>query len=76
MIYISHTERIPCGEPEVPVEGEVERVNDRTARFKCRPGYTLEGDDQLTCSSKGTWEGQAPRCKGEYSIGSKMLLNS
>ncbi|KAK4294511.1 hypothetical protein Pmani_032873, partial [Petrolisthes manimaculis] len=56
-------ERIPCGEPEVPVEGEVERVNDRTARFSCRPGYTLEGDGQLTCSSKGRWQGQPPRCK-------------
>lgn len=59
-------ERIPCGEPEVPVEGEVEREGETKAMYTCRAGFRLEGDPVLTCSSKGKWEGQAPRCKGEY----------
>ncbi|XP_069986362.1 uncharacterized protein [Penaeus vannamei] len=56
-------ERIPCGEPEVPVEGEVEREGETKAMYTCRAGFRLEGDPVLTCSSKGKWEGQAPRCK-------------
>ncbi|CAL4093332.1 unnamed protein product, partial [Meganyctiphanes norvegica] len=56
-------ERIPCGEPEVPVEGEVERVNEGTAKYTCRQGYKLEGDSSLTCSSKGKWQGQPAKCK-------------
>lgn len=56
-------ERIPCGEPEVPVEGEVVRQSETKAVYSCRPGFRLEGDSFLTCSSKGKWQGQAPRCK-------------
>ncbi|KAG0714717.1 Sushi, von Willebrand factor type A, EGF and pentraxin domain-containing protein 1 [Chionoecetes opilio] len=56
-------ERIPCGEPEVPVEGEVEREGEGKAVYTCRPGFRLEGDEVLTCSSKGKWQGQSPRCK-------------
>ncbi|KAG7162952.1 Sushi, von Willebrand factor type A, EGF and pentraxin domain-containing protein 1-like 2, partial [Homarus americanus] len=56
-------ERIPCGEPEVPVEGEVVRQGETKASYTCRSGFRLEGDPVLTCSSKGKWEGQTPRCK-------------
>ncbi|XP_063849030.1 LOW QUALITY PROTEIN: uncharacterized protein LOC135093582 [Scylla paramamosain] len=56
-------ERIPCGEPEVPVEGEVEREGEGKARYSCRPGFRLEGDEVMTCSSKGKWQGQSPKCK-------------
>ncbi|XP_066972236.1 LOW QUALITY PROTEIN: uncharacterized protein [Macrobrachium rosenbergii] len=55
-------ERIPCGEPEVPVEGEAERQGENKALYSCRTGFRLEGDQILTCSSKGKWEGQTPRC--------------
>ncbi|XP_068234778.1 uncharacterized protein [Palaemon carinicauda] len=55
-------ERIPCGEPEVPVEGEAERQGETKAIYSCRTGFKLEGDQILTCSSKGKWEGQTPRC--------------
>lgn len=50
----------------MPVEGEVEREGETKAMYTCRAGFRLEGDPVLTCSSKGKWEGQAPRCKGEY----------
>ncbi|XP_069182423.1 uncharacterized protein [Procambarus clarkii] len=56
-------ERIPCGEPEVPVEGEVIRQGEAKAEYSCRSGFRLEGDQVLTCSSKGKWQGQTPRCK-------------
>ena len=63
--FVFFAERIPCGEPEVPVEGEVERAGENKAVYSCREGHTLQGDDTLSCSSKGKWQGQTPRCKGE-----------
>ena len=59
-----YAEKIPCGEPEVPVEGSVDRIGEDRAEYSCSRGHTLEGDTSLSCSSRGKWQGQAPRCKG------------
>ncbi|KAK8730889.1 hypothetical protein OTU49_007681, partial [Cherax quadricarinatus] len=39
------------------------RQGEGRAEYSCRPGFKLEGDPVLTCSSKGKWQGQPPMCK-------------
>ncbi len=30
--------------------------------YKCNNGYTMNGDNTLTCQSEGTWDKPAPTC--------------
>ena len=36
----------------------------KTVRYRCNSGYTLEGEDRLTCDD-GRWNLNMPRCKGK-----------
>ena len=38
-------------------------------RYTCDDGYTLQGLDSRTCQSNGQWNGSAPQCNREHTIG-------
>ncbi|RXG59417.1 Sushi, von Willebrand factor type A, EGF and pentraxin domain-containing protein 1 [Armadillidium vulgare] len=59
----AYRERIPCGDPEVPTNGGVQREGEDRTRYTCDMGHKLEGDSVLICSSKGEWQGHIPKCK-------------
>ncbi|XP_066300020.1 uncharacterized protein [Branchiostoma lanceolatum] len=49
-----------------PANGDVSGSNSYGDRvqFECNWGYTLVGEDSLTCKDTGHWNGNAPTCKG------------
>ena len=47
------------------MNGDVDRDKEDQSTYSCDRGFKLEGDAVLKCSSKGKWQGHAPRCKGE-----------
>ena len=34
------------------------------AKFTCKPGYKLVGNNQIVCGDDGIWEGVLPDCVG------------
>ena len=38
-------------------------THGKTVRYFCNPGYTLEGEAELTCED-GRWNTDTPKCKG------------
>ena len=54
-----------CQALGVPTGGEVNLSNDgfkTAAKFVCSPGYTLEGQQNLTCKGDGSWDFLPPSC--------------
>ncbi|KNC53961.1 uncharacterized protein AMSG_09607 [Thecamonas trahens ATCC 50062] len=55
-----------CGEgPPAPgngTRGDCSRVIGGACTYACDPGYTLSGDDQLTCAVGPSWVGTLPSC--------------
>ena len=46
------------------------RVPGEKARFGCNLGWKLDGSTNITCSNKGSWEGEIPKC-----VRNKCILN-
>ena len=36
-----------------------------TATYKCKTGYTMKGNDTITCEASGKWTKNGPSCKEE-----------
>ena len=56
-----------CGQPVDITNGSKIGVNyahGKTVQYKCNHGYTLEGQNQLTCND-GKWNSKPPICKGK-----------
>ena len=54
-----------CQALGVPTGGEVNLTSDgfkTAAKFVCLPGYTLEGQQNLTCKGDGSWDFLPPYC--------------
>ena len=54
-----------CQALGVPTGGEVDLSSDgfkTAAKFVCLPGYTLEGQQNLTCKGDGSWDFLPPSC--------------
>ncbi|CAG0890279.1 unnamed protein product, partial [Darwinula stevensoni] len=60
--------RVGCGYPELTVpRGQFSPIKfyyqpGDTVLATCAPGYFLQGEDKLACSSNGTWEGTPGNC--------------
>ncbi|XP_070558976.1 clotting factor C-like isoform X2 [Ptychodera flava] len=57
---------ILCNNPDAPRHGTVRVPNGKKegdiAYYDCDQGYTLVGDEELTCRSDGSWSGDKPIC--------------
>lgn len=57
----------PCPTLVAPANGGVQQtgtVFPASATYTCASGYTLVGSSVRTCTTSGTWDGQAPQCVG------------
>ena len=56
-----------CGPPPYLLNGLLLNVTSYTyqgiAVYQCLPGYTVNGNSQLTCQSNGQWD-PVPTCDG------------
>eukprot|EP00117_Sycon_ciliatum_P041836 scpid88808/ scgid30534/ len=55
----------PCGQPPSIENGRREfngTVYLNKAVYRCNPGYTIQGKEELECQANGTWTGPAPTC--------------
>ena len=57
---------IPCGKPEsrphLAAFGELYQY-PHAVNFSCPTGFTLHGNQKLTCQSNGSWSSAAPWCE-------------
>ncbi|XP_070546029.1 C4b-binding protein-like [Ptychodera flava] len=59
-----------CTEPDAPKDGskEGEDLSDGSeVTFSCNEGYTLVGEDTLTCNN-GVWDNDEPTCIADASV--------
>ncbi|XP_074643412.1 P-selectin-like [Tubulanus polymorphus] len=58
---------IYCGDPGVPVSGEVTVIGDygtgSTAQYTCLNGTSIVGNEIRECDEHGNWTGELPYCK-------------
>jgi len=56
-----------CQSLDAPQNGEILDTNfeyGSTARFRCKDGYILLGNQSITCVN-GTWDNKPPICRGK-----------
>ena len=57
---------ISCGPaPDAPADGQRSGSGttfESTVNYTCNQGYTLQGDNKLTCMADREWSGSAPTC--------------
>ena len=64
---------VTCPELIVPYYGNVS-VSDEflgvgdNATFTCAEGYSLVGNEMLTCLPSGQWDSEEPSCNGSYEV--------
>lgn len=56
-----------CSRPNKPVNGKLimpkrSYTIGQSARFACRPSFTMVGDAEVTCMSNNQWSSEAPTC--------------
>ena len=57
-----------CGRLDVPSHGSKQgtsNVVDSVVTFSCDRGYRLQGSENRTCTSDGTWDGEEAQCNGQ-----------
>lgn len=68
-----HSTAVICELLTSPLNGAVSTTGrdfGSKARYRCQPGYTLQGDKTRECHEDGYWSGHSPTCVCKYIISS------
>lgn len=68
---------VDCGDLDDPENGQVSMSGTKfgsQARYRCFPGYTLQGVTNRLCEDDGLWTGDPPRCVCECMLVSVIKL--
>ena len=58
---------ISCPEPKSPENGDAQFykvTQGGKVKFTCDAGYSLDGQEIITCGADGSWDHFPPRCIG------------
>ena len=45
-----------------------------SVQFGCYPGYTLRGNEEISCQDNGEWSGEPPTCLGRLFLLNNLII--